>query len=92
MGSVVRFALGAALLLTGAPAAMAQYATPPAANQYVQANASTQVAAPNNIPIVEQSPKVHRGGLWCDNTDPYGGHGAKTHWGIRAFWDYMNND
>lgn len=114
MRLVARSVLGAALLLAAAPAAMAQYATPPATNQVIQSNASTPVvisnnasnasvaggyiqppviatadAAPENVPVVNQPRKKHRGGLWCDNTDLYGGHGANTHWGKRAFWDYL---
>jgi hypothetical protein len=108
MSSVVRSVLGAALLLTGASAAMAQSDNPAVAEQAVQNDASTQTAASNNAPVVEQtvqtsastvaaasdgapiaeqSTKIHHAGIWCDNTDAYGGHGPNTLWGIRAFWD-----
>ena len=108
MSSVVRSVLGAALLLTGAPAAMAQSYDPAVAEQPVQTDASTETAASNNAPaaeqtdqtsastvvaaadstpVPEQSKKIHHAGIWCDNTDPYGGHGSNTLWGIRAFWD-----
>ncbi len=106
MSSVVRSVLGAALLLTGASAAMAQtYSAPvaaqspqaggytavaasnnaPVAGQPVQASASTAVTASNNAPVAGQSHPSNQPRL-CNNTDRYGGHGADTLWGVRAFW------
>ena len=55
MSSVVHSVLGAALLLTGASAAMAQTANPPVANQPAPAAASTAVVASNNAPVANQT-------------------------------------
>ena len=56
MRSVVRPVLGAALLLTGASAAMAQSGNPPVAYQSAQAGASTTAlaAAPSSTPVAYQ--------------------------------------
>ncbi len=105
MSSVVRSVLGAALLLTGASAAMAQSYNAPAAQapqtgvytataasnnapvaaQAPQTGAYTATAASNNAPVAGQPQQSHHSSL-CDNTDRYGGHGANSIWGIRAFW------
>ena len=53
MSSLVRSVLGAALLLTGAFAAMAASGTPVAA-QSAQTGASTATAASNNAPVTNQ--------------------------------------
>ncbi len=55
MTSVVSSVLGAALLLTGASAAMAQSAPPPVANQPAQTDASAATAASTNAPVAYQS-------------------------------------
>ena len=96
MSSVVRSVLGAALLLTGASAAMAQSANPPgastatvasnnapAAGQTVQNAASTATAAPNNAPVAAQKP---RRSSVADNNDPYGGNDPNSTAGARAFF------
>jgi hypothetical protein len=93
MSSVVRTILGAALLATGASAAMAQYATPPAANQQVQVQASTAPAtvASNNAavaPVTEQAQKPRS--KVTDYSDPYGGHDPNSLAGARAFWQGQN--
>jgi hypothetical protein len=95
MSSVVRTVLGAALLLTGASAAMAQSATPPATNQAVQTGASTAIvasttptAASTSAPIVEQPQKPKT--KVSDNTDVHGGHDPNSLAGARAFWEAMN--
>ena len=54
MSSLVRSVLGAALLLTGASAAMAASGTPVAA-QSAQTGAPTATAAPNNAPVTNQT-------------------------------------
>ena len=93
MSSVVRIALGAALLLAGA---MAQtYSTPVPAQVEASAPAQTEapvVVAAVDAPVAVQSSKPHHAGLWCDNTDQYGGHGANTLWGRRAFWENQSNN
>ncbi len=63
----------------------------PAAEQTDQTSASTVAAAADSTPIPEQSKKIHHAGIWCDNTDPYGGHGPNTLWGVRAFWDSQSS-
>ena len=94
MSSLVRSVLGAALLLTGASAAMAQSANPPVAaasnnapiaNQTVQTGASTATAATNNAPIAAQPKKAQRAGV-ADNSDPYGGNDPNSTEGARAFF------
>jgi hypothetical protein len=52
MSSIGRFVLGAALLLTGASAAIAASDKPLVAYQSVQTGASTATAASNNAPII----------------------------------------
>ena len=96
MNSVVRSVLGAALLLTGASAAMAASDNAPAANQTVQTSAPTALAAapaaataPIAAPVADQSKKTHRAGVF-DNTDPYGGHDPNSTKGTRAFWEDRN--
>jgi hypothetical protein len=54
MSSVVHSVIGAALLLTGATAAMAQSANPPVANQPVQTGATAPRVASNNAPAANQ--------------------------------------
>ena len=54
MSSVVRSVLGAALLLTGASAAIAASGTPPVAGQSVQTGASTATVASNSAPVAGQ--------------------------------------
>jgi hypothetical protein len=100
MSSVVRSVLGAALLLTGASAAMAASATPPAATQPVPAAPATATAAPTNAPVVYQSvqtaasnnapvaaqpQKSHHQDV-TDNNDPYGGHDPNSTAGMRTFF------
>ena len=94
MSSLVRSVLGAALLLTGASAVMAQSANPPVAgqpvqtnnapvaNQTVQTGASTATAATNNA---AQPKKPQRAGI-ADNSDPYGGNDPNSTAGARAFF------
>ena len=95
MSSLVRSVLGAALLLTGASAVMAQSANPPVAgqpvqtnnapvaNQTVQTGASTAAAASNNAPIAE---KKSRRSSVPDNADPHGGNNPNSTEGVRAFF------
>jgi hypothetical protein len=103
MSSVVRTVLGAALLLTGSSAAMAQSDSAPAGYQSAQTSTSATVVAANSAPaadqsgqtgaysaIANQSPKPHNSGL-CDKSDLYGGHSPASHWGTRAFWDGQSN-
>ncbi len=98
MSSLVRSVLGAALLLTGASAAIAASGTPVAAqsaqpgpstatatNQTAQAGVSTTVAASNNPPIADK-PQKSRGSSLADNSDPYGGHDPNSTAGARAFF------
>jgi hypothetical protein len=84
MSSLVRSVLGAALLLTGASAAMAASGTPVAA-QSAQTGASTTIAASNNAPIADK-PQKSRGSSLSDNSDPYGGHDPNSTAGARAFF------
>lgn len=99
MSSFVHSVLGAALLLTGASAAMAQSATAPVANQPVQTAAATAVAAPiayqpvqasapAPTPVVAQLQKPVP--TVSDKSDPYGGHDPNSTAGTRAFWEAMN--
>lgn len=97
MSSVVRSVLGAALLLTSASTAMAQtYSTPaPAqaeASAPVQTEAPATVVAAVEAPAAVQSSKPRYAGLWCDNSDQYGGHGPNTLWGRRTFWENQSTD
>jgi hypothetical protein len=98
MSSVVRSVLGAALLLTSASAAMAQsYSTPvannaPVASEPVQTEAPATVVAAVEAPVAVQSSRPRYAGLWCDNSDVYGGHGPNTLWGRRTFWDNQSSD
>ncbi len=96
MTLVVRSVLGAALLLTGASAAMAQSAKPvastaaaasnaPVAGQTVQTAASTATAESNNAPIAAQPQKPRRSGV-SNNADPYGGNDPNSTEGMRAFF------
>ena len=93
MSSIARSVLGAAFLLTGASAAMAQSAYPPA-GQPAQAGA---YAAPAGQPapagayatapapvVVSQAPKPTN---IQDNSDLYGGHDPNSKQGTQAFWD-----
>ena len=91
MSSVVRTILGAALLATGASAAMAQYATPPATNQQVQASTAPATVASNNAAVapVAGQPQKPRSNV-SDNADPYGGHDPNSLAGARAFWQGQN--
>jgi hypothetical protein len=92
MSSVVRSILGAALLATGASAAMAQYATPPAANQQVQVQASTAPAtvASNNAAVAPVAEAQKPRSKVTDYSDPYGGHDPNSLAGSRAFWQGQN--
>jgi hypothetical protein len=99
MSSVVHSVLGAALLLTGASAAMAQSATAPVANQPVQAGAAAapvaapvayqqvQAGAPAPAPVVAAQPKKP---TISDQSDRYGGHDPNSVAGTRAFWEALN--
>ncbi|MBX2804491.1 MAG: hypothetical protein KTR19_00845 [Hyphomicrobiales bacterium] len=113
MSSVIRIGLGAALLLSSVPAAIAASEETPVSNEYIQGSAEAAVETPeatvleerieNNVTAASvtidtpaditlaapQSRKasVNHAGLWCDNTDAYGGHSPDTLWGMRAFWD-----
>jgi hypothetical protein len=89
MSSVVRSVLGAALLLAGATAAMAQSATAPVANQTVQTSASapTATVAPNSVPVVQPAkPRP----VVADHSDTYGGNDPNSLAGARAFWSGAN--
>jgi hypothetical protein len=99
MSSVVRSVLGAALLLTGASAAMAQSANPPVANKSLQTGASTATAAPNNAPVANQTVQTAASAATAasnnapksrstvtDNSDPYGGNDPNSTAGARAFF------
>jgi hypothetical protein len=105
MTSVVRSVFGAALLLTGASAAMAASGTAPVAGQSVQTGASTATTASNTVAVTTQpgttttannapiadpaAPKTHRSAV-ADKEDPYGGHDPNSSFGIRAFWEDRN--
>lgn len=110
MESIVRSALGAAFLLTGASTVMAASDTPTAGDQAAQTSASTTVAASDNVAVADQTVQTAastaipansspleaqsrkaRHAVLCDNTDAYGGHGPKTLWGKRAFWELQQN-
>lgn len=92
MSSIARSVLGAAFLLTGASAAMAQSAYPPAgqpaqAGAYAApagqpAQAGAYAAAP--APVVSQAPKTT---TIQDNSDLYGGNDPNSKQGTQAFWD-----
>ncbi|WP_088345786.1 MULTISPECIES: hypothetical protein [Rhodomicrobium] len=98
MSSVVRSVLGAALLLTGATAAMAAPGTPQAAGQAgapaaatnsapvaygsVQTGASAAIAAPAAV----QPKKAPPATTLQDNNDPNGGHDPNSAAGMRAFF------
>ena len=86
MSSVIRSVLGAALLLTGASAAMAQSANPPLANQTVQTNTAT--VASNNAPLAAQ-PQKPKANI-ADKSDTYGGYDPNSLAGARAFWQGQN--
>jgi|EndMetStandDraft_3_1072993.scaffolds.fasta_scaffold780443_1 hypothetical protein len=88
MSSVTRSVLGAALLLTGASAAMAQSANPPLANQTVQTNTSTATVASNNAPLAAQ-PQKPKANI-ADKSDTYGGYDPNSLAGARAFWQGQN--
>lgn len=55
MTSVIRSVLGAALLLTGASAAMAASDNPPVAGQPLKTGTSTATVATNNAPVANPS-------------------------------------
>jgi hypothetical protein len=91
MSSVVRSILGAALLVTGASAATAQYATPPAANQPVQAStAPATVASANAATAPAAEPAQKPRSTFADKADAYGGHDPNSQAGARAFWQGQN--
>jgi hypothetical protein len=80
MTLVVRFVLGAALLLTGASAAMAASDTPPAANQSLQTSASTATAASNNAPVAYQSVQTGTSAaIAASNNAPIADQSQKSH-------------
>lgn len=99
MSSVVRSVLGAALLLTGASAAMAQSANAPL-YQSAQPVAPAATAPAANAPLAYQSaqpstavvaaapvaPQPRKQVAPSDNTDQYGGHDPKSLQGTRDFW------
>jgi hypothetical protein len=96
MSSVVRAVLGAALLLTGASAAMAASDGPPVTYQSVQTAAppaataaNTAVAATNAAPAAVQPQKSSRTDI-SDKSDRYGGHDPNSTAGNRAFWEGVN--
>jgi hypothetical protein len=95
MSLAVRFVFGAALLLTGATSAMAQYATPYAANQPPQAAQPLQSGAPGApVPYASgaiiQQPAPHRSTV-VNKDDPHGGHDPNSPQGIQSFWDTQSN-
>ena len=101
MPSVVRSFLGAALLLTGASAAMAASDTP-VAGQARQTGTSTATVASNNAPATSQTvqtsapaalaaPKVDQpkkpvNQTFSDNNDPNGGFAPGSTGAARAFF------
>ena len=87
MSLVVRSVLGAALLLTGASVAMAQYAAAPSQ----QTGAAAAPVASNNTVVAEQDNKPRSPSV-PDNTDPYGGYDPKSLKGVRAFWADRQNE
>lgn len=107
MRSIVRPILGAALLLTGASAAMAQTAGAPVAyaTQAAPSNAPapayaapsnapapTAYAAPSNVPAPGQYQKPPPVAVSVeDREDNYGGHSKESLSGTRAFWDSRTN-
>jgi ABC-type transport system substrate-binding protein len=100
MSSVVRAVLGAALLVTGASAAMAQsaYQTAPAGSPAAPANtgpvtyqagASPAVASSGNTASADQPQKPHS--TVINRDDVHGGYDPKSQAGARAFWDAQQN-
>lgn len=94
MSSVVRSVLGAALLLTGTSAAMAQSANVPSANQTIQTSASnttqtgaSAAAAASNSAAADSSRKPT---AVADKSDLYGGQDPNSQAGNRAFWETIN--
>jgi hypothetical protein len=99
MSSVVRSVLGAALLLTGASAAMAQSANAPVAGQPLQTGVYAATAAPNNPPAPAAGQSVqtaapnnapianqsHHSSV-PDNNDPGGGHDPNSTAAMRTFF------
>jgi hypothetical protein len=105
MSSVVRSVFGAALLLTGATAAMAASGTAPVAGQAVQTGSSTATTATNAVPVTGQpvqasvatastapvvEPQKPRRSNIADREDPHGGFDPNSSMGIRAFWEERN--
>jgi hypothetical protein len=91
MNSVVRTVFGAALLLTGASAAMAQSANPPAAapaGQAAAANTAPNAGQTGTATVAAAAPAAQaqkpRGMI--DNTDTYGGHDPNSTAGMREFF------
>lgn len=72
-----------------APIAPAPVSNEPAQSQPVQAEATPVVVASVDASVQTQSSKPKHAGLWCDNSDPYGGHSADSLWGIRSFWEHQ---
>ncbi len=102
MSSVIRSVLGAALLLTGASAAMAASENPRVADQSGKTGASTATAA---APVAGQpvqtgastattastnapadQPQKTHRSTVSDNNDPYGGNDPNSAAGARAFF------
>lgn len=93
MSSVVRSVLGAAFLLTGASATMAQYANPQyggSAQVAPQASASTAASAPSATYAAEQPQKPAQPRV-VDKSDVHGGHDPNSYAGTRSFWDDKSN-
>ena len=88
MPAPVRSALAAALLLTGASAAMAASDAPGTANQTVQTSAPATATA-SSAPVASQADKPRPTGF-SDKADAYGGHAPESQQGVRAFWQNQN--
>ncbi len=86
MSSFVHSLAGAAFLLTGSTAAIAQYANAPAEGQSVQVAATTTTDASNSVVIAEQPQSPNRSGL-TDNRDPNGGYAPDSTAAARVFFE-----
>jgi hypothetical protein len=97
MSSVVRAVLGAALLVTGASAAMAQSA-------YQTAPAGTPAAPANTGPVTYQATQTGASAAAApaaqphkpvptvvDREDVHGGYDANSQAGARVFWSAQQN-
>jgi hypothetical protein len=96
MTSIIRSVLGAALVLTGASAAMAQSANPPAASQTGASTASnnaavaqTPQAGASTAASAGQATQPRRSDV-ADTTKTYGGYDPNSTEGTRAFWESRN--